>query len=365
MVLNSGGAVRLPLAVAVIVFLATSPQAFAGVLALGQPTVENGQYTFPVALQGADNQVTALDFRVQFDPTVFLPVSVIPGDAALAGNKVVNANYAAPGQYVVVMMGFNQTTVPGGHVVSVVLQRTGGETESATSQVSITDPTLSRADGTELPVEGSSVAVATGSGKPQSSEGEDSSAAEGEDPNGTETPGEETPQSTPAPTARPSAGETPAAAPRSANPARPMMLAAGRPDAADAGVAEDVQNTTADGGGVKPGGMPVVQGTQVPLPGANEKLSDSSRSTLAEKKLHTIPATVSAENAPAAAETTVPTIESSRTETSRPASASAKVVVGGAAEPQGNELLQLLLIAGVGAAILVVAGVMLKKFSNR
>ena len=365
MVLNSGGAARLPLAVAVILFLATSPRVFAGVLALGQPTVENGQYTFPVALEGADNQVTALDFRVQFDPTVFLPVSVVPGDAALAGNKVVNANYAAPGQYVVVMMGFNQTAVPGGHVVSVVLQRTGGETESPTSQVSISDPTLSRADGTELPAEGSSVAVTTGSGKPQSSEGEDSSAAEGEDtPNGTETPTAETPKPASAPAARPTAGGTPAAS-QAGPPARPTMFAAGRPNAANGDAPAEPQNVAPDGGAVKPGGMPVVQGTQVPLPGPNAKVAGSTGSTLAGQSVHTMPAAASADSPPAAAKTIATTVESSRTEPSRPASASAKVVVGGAAESQGNELLQLLLIAGVGAVVLVIAGVLLKKFSNR
>ena len=161
-----GGAAKLLLAAVPLLALAIAQGVQAGVLVLGQPTIENGQYTFPISLNGADNQISSLDFRIQFDPQVFQPVSAAAGNAALAGNKMVTANYANPGEYAVVMMGLNQSVVPGGQVASVVMQRVGGDA-GAKTQLSITDPTLATPDGTEIPASGSSLGLSADGSKPE------------------------------------------------------------------------------------------------------------------------------------------------------------------------------------------------------
>lgn len=178
--------------------------AHAGTLSLGQPAIQGDQYAFPVALAGADAQVSALDFRVQFDPRVFLPVSAAAGPAALAANKMVSANNPAPGQYVVVMMGLNQATVPGGIVANLVFQRTGDGEGALATTVGITDLTLAGPDGSELAASGSSVSVPLREAKP----GE---TAEGEDPANPDPdadPDPANPDETPADPATP-AGERP------------------------------------------------------------------------------------------------------------------------------------------------------------
>ena len=97
----------LTFAMAGLVLLRTG---YAGTLEFGRPTVEGEQYTIPVVLRGGDGRVAALDFRLRYDPVVFQPVSTATGPAARQSDKVVTANTAAPGEYVVVMMGLNQNT---------------------------------------------------------------------------------------------------------------------------------------------------------------------------------------------------------------------------------------------------------------
>ncbi|HOH50810.1 MAG TPA: cohesin domain-containing protein, partial [Candidatus Hydrogenedentes bacterium] len=63
----------------------------------------------PLLLSGGENQVAALDFHLVFDPAVFEPVAVEPGPAALRADKMVTANAAEPGRYIVVVLGLNQT----------------------------------------------------------------------------------------------------------------------------------------------------------------------------------------------------------------------------------------------------------------
>lgn len=145
------------------------PAAYGGNLRFGAPAVENGRYVFSVFLNGQDN-VAALDFRVQYDPGVFRPLSAETGSAALHADKTVAANVPVPGEYVVVMMGFNQNTVAGGEVARIALERLGGEDIEA-SRLYIRDTTFSTWDGVELPSEGSDRVVRfTDSGVPREEE---------------------------------------------------------------------------------------------------------------------------------------------------------------------------------------------------
>lgn len=149
----------------------------AGTLSLGTPTVQGSQYTFPVYLRGEGEGVAALDFRLGYDPTVFSPVSVQPGPAALSAQKQVSSNVAEPGEYIVVLMGFNQNTVEPGAVAEVVLQKIGNP-ESGQSELLIAEPTMATSEGVEIDSAGTPRVVRF--------DGTDEAPAESETP--TETP---------------------------------------------------------------------------------------------------------------------------------------------------------------------------------
>lgn len=129
--------------------LLSAGAALAGTLSLGTPTVQGSQYTFPVYLRGEGEGVAALDFRLGYDPTVFSPVSVQPGPAALSAQKQISSNVAEPGEYIVVLMGFNQNTVEPGAVAEVVLQKIGNP-ESGQSELLIAEPTMATSEGVEI-----------------------------------------------------------------------------------------------------------------------------------------------------------------------------------------------------------------------
>ena len=88
----------------------------AGTVTPGNPRVESDRYEVPIYLSGTGNEVAALNFSLSYDPAVFQPVSISPGASASAAGKLVTANLAEPGNYIVVMMGFNQTPVTNGEV---------------------------------------------------------------------------------------------------------------------------------------------------------------------------------------------------------------------------------------------------------
>ncbi len=126
--------------------------AYAGSIQIGAPTVESNRYALPITLSGGGDQVSAMDFRVEYDPAVFRPVSIAPGPMALQANKQVIGNAPAPGEYVVIMHGINRNTVGNGEVAKVVFERIDGS--DVASRLSIASPTLSDAEGSELPVSG-------------------------------------------------------------------------------------------------------------------------------------------------------------------------------------------------------------------
>lgn len=114
----------------------------------------------PVVLSGGADGVAALDFRVSYDPTVFEPIDIVAGAAATAAQKQVTGNAPSPGEYIVVMMGLNQTTVSQGEIAQLVLRQIG-HPEEGVSRLTVLDTTLATWDGTELPSEGGTRVVRT------------------------------------------------------------------------------------------------------------------------------------------------------------------------------------------------------------
>lgn len=172
----------------------------AGSIQLGAPTVESGVYELPITLSGGNGQVSAMDFRIQYDPAVFRPVTVAAGPMALQANKQVIGNGPTPGEYVVIMHGINQNTVGNGDVATVRFERIdGGE---GASRLDIVEPTLAGIDGDELPVSSSGRTVGraddsdsgntpgTGGGVPGDDGASDEPAPEPATPVASDTPGD-------------------------------------------------------------------------------------------------------------------------------------------------------------------------------
>jgi hypothetical protein len=113
----------------------------AATLRLGPPVIQQNQYTFPVYLQGDTAQVAALDFRLSYDPAVFSPVAAQSGPSAASAQKQVSSNLAAPGEFVVVMMGFNQNSVAPGEVMQIVMEKIQ-EPAEGTSVLRIDEPEI-------------------------------------------------------------------------------------------------------------------------------------------------------------------------------------------------------------------------------
>jgi hypothetical protein len=121
-----------------------------GTLQISSPKVEGTQVTIPVMLGGdVGTGISALDFRLTYNPEVLRPVSASAGSAAASADKRVMANISAPGEYIVVMMGMNQTTCTSGEVATVVMERVADSADS-NWDLGIKRQTLSSLDGTVI-----------------------------------------------------------------------------------------------------------------------------------------------------------------------------------------------------------------------
>lgn len=126
--------------------LATATAQGSGTLQLGKPTVEQDRITIPVVLGGdLSGGVSAMDFRFRYNPEAVQPVSVVAGAAAEIADKRVMSNLRTPGEYSVVMMGFNQSSCGPGEAIKIVLQRLQGADQKW--NLSLADATLSSIDG--------------------------------------------------------------------------------------------------------------------------------------------------------------------------------------------------------------------------
>ncbi len=189
-----------------LLMVTLSATVYAGTLTPGKPRVESDRYEVPIYLNGAGNEVAALDFSLTYDPAVFQPVSISPGAVASAAGKLVTANLPEPGNYIVVMMGFNQTPVANGEVARIVLERVGSSGQSETT-LTVNSPTLSTWEGVEVPAEGGAAAV-TVTPKDEKPTGENDTKPDAEKPEKPATPAE---------------GQAPSVKPRG----NPMLTAAG------------------------------------------------------------------------------------------------------------------------------------------
>lgn len=116
--------------------------------------VEEGVVAVPVLLDHeGDRGVAALDFRVQYDPRVLAPISTVAGEVAQGAQKQVAGNVASPGEYVVVMMGLNQTECDAGEVARIAFELV--EDEVLETTLTLSGATLSSRDGTAFPASGS------------------------------------------------------------------------------------------------------------------------------------------------------------------------------------------------------------------
>ena len=122
-----------------------------GTLQVGDLKVEEDTVTIPIVLGGdLDEGVAALDFRLRYDPQTLRPMSAEAGAAAGEAGKRVMANTAEPGEYIVVMMGMNQSTCSTGEVAKIVMERVaedGGESWG----LDVFQPTLSSVEGAVIP----------------------------------------------------------------------------------------------------------------------------------------------------------------------------------------------------------------------
>ncbi len=133
--------------------------AAAATLRAGQPQFSGDKVTVPIILEGdVAGGVSALNFRLEYDPNVLDPVGASVGAAAQAADRQVQANKSTDGQYNVVMMGMSQNTVTNGEVANIVLRRVANP-QGGTSALNITETTLASLEGAEIPSQGSSSSI--------------------------------------------------------------------------------------------------------------------------------------------------------------------------------------------------------------
>ncbi len=154
---------RVLLALGTVLFIQT--RIFATVtLQTGPVTVNDNQVSMPIVLAGDTvGQVSALNFKLNFNPDALQAVSVRPGIAATSADKRVMANISASGTYTVVLIGMNQTTCRSGEIAEVVFERLKGAPSSSWA-LGISELTLSSPDGT--PIEGEAVQPSVNDLKP-------------------------------------------------------------------------------------------------------------------------------------------------------------------------------------------------------
>ncbi|MCC6698956.1 MAG: hypothetical protein IT365_25255 [Candidatus Hydrogenedentes bacterium] len=126
-----------------------------GTLRLGKPAKNGSTVTVPVLLEGeVGDGVAALDFTLRYDPALLAPTGVRAGDAAATAGKGVQYNVTAPGRYVVMMFGLNQTTIQNGKVADIAL-RTLAAGEGTTTDIAIGSTTLASLSGDTIASKGS------------------------------------------------------------------------------------------------------------------------------------------------------------------------------------------------------------------
>jgi hypothetical protein len=125
-----------------------------GTLQIGDVKVEQDQVVIPVVLGGdvggsGTAGVASMNFRLRYNADMLTPMSISAGSSASGAQKQVMGS-AKDGEYIVVMMGMNQTVCGAGEVARIVMKGSGS---SNAWDLSIADPCLSTPDGKVLECE--------------------------------------------------------------------------------------------------------------------------------------------------------------------------------------------------------------------
>lgn len=135
---------------AVAVMLQSGLAWSAATLEIRGTKVESGRVILPVLLGGdVGPGVSAMDFRLTYNPNLLRPLVAEAGEAAVRADKRVMANLQTPGEYVVVMMGFNQSVCQSGEMVRIVMEP-AADSLAGDWQVGIIGQTLSSLEGTVI-----------------------------------------------------------------------------------------------------------------------------------------------------------------------------------------------------------------------
>ena len=146
---------RIGPAFCVMFSVAVAASAQSGTLQLGAYGVNGRTLSMPIALEIAGaTGVSAMDFRVTYDPAVFEPISLRAGAAASQADKLITGNVAAPGQYVVLMFGMNQTTLSAGEIATIDFRVLDAPSTGST-EITLGGTTLSSPDALDIPSRGS------------------------------------------------------------------------------------------------------------------------------------------------------------------------------------------------------------------
>lgn len=158
---------RLATATIMLAFLPVGLMAGAqtAVISLGTPNRIGDTLRIPISLTGdSGNAVSAMDFELHYDSRELRPLGIETGSAATAAGKEVQANVVGPGEYKVLMFGFNQSTMSEGDVAYVRF-RIMNEPDSGRITLRVANTTVSQTDATAIPSRGDSLTIQVGDDK--------------------------------------------------------------------------------------------------------------------------------------------------------------------------------------------------------
>jgi len=117
--------------------------------------------TLPLVLTPGTNQrVASLQFDLAYDPTLLTPVSISEGPTAIAASKSIILNELGPGNYRIIIAGFNNNQIAAGTVAefsfSIALSATH------TLPVDLSNVLLASTTGSQVPVVVTDGGIATG-----------------------------------------------------------------------------------------------------------------------------------------------------------------------------------------------------------
>lgn len=150
--------------------ISTTSNADPALITIGAPQHSGDILTFPITMSGDfEGEVSAMDFQLQYDSRELRPMGINASRAAVASNKEVQANVVGPGQYKVLLFGFNQTPLGQGEIANVQF-RIMSEPQDGKINLSIANTTVSQSNATAIPSRGDSFTYQIGEENPDDAE---------------------------------------------------------------------------------------------------------------------------------------------------------------------------------------------------